>query len=171
MLETFPSNIVQPERWSVTFLWSPSKANYFWSFVILLWTFLLNHHHEPHFASQECVGNRRLVPCLFFMFLCWCICDLFGHMRGIYFDCLVNNCDWLWMELQWMWMECEWLVIWLFMPKEDVLGYKPQRLIYVLFVKWDAHWSVMPFTSKLDGSLKKIPFGENYVNETLFSLL
>ena len=39
------------------------------------------------------VGNRRLVPCLFFMFLCQCICDLFGCTWGIYFDCLVNNCD------------------------------------------------------------------------------
>ena len=39
------------------------------------------------------VGNRRLFPLLFFMFLCQCICDLFGYTWGIYFDCLVINCD------------------------------------------------------------------------------
>ena len=39
------------------------------------------------------VGIRRLLPLLFFMFLCQCICDLFGCTWGIYFDCLVTNCD------------------------------------------------------------------------------
>ena len=65
------------------FLWSPSKANSFWSSIISLWTYLLNHHGELHFASQECVGNWILVPCLLFMFLCQCICDssdVCGHI-------------------------------------------------------------------------------------------